>query len=223
MRTRSGLTIRIPPELVFTYKECFLDVTYLKGLPKGVHLAAEAVVVDIGANAGYFSLFMQERFPGIKIHSYEPMPANYALLRTYHGQFSRLNWRIFNKAVSGAEGALTLHDEEAEGYTTAASVFRSDGQGETIEVEAITLDQVFENIGRRQIDFLKLDCEGAEYSIIYNTSKEVLSKIKYIAIETHRGGEPAETRDSLEDYLQENGFQTWVKRSKIWAVNMSFD
>lgn len=217
LTTRKGLAIEIPEALVFTYKECFLDSTYLKGFPTTLHLEPGSKVIDIGANAGYFSLFMFERFPGVSVFGYEPIPANYALLKQYHQQFQHLDWSISNTAVAGEPGTLQLHYEGPDQFTTAASMFASAKGTQLIEVPATTLQDIIANNGLKQIDFLKLDCEGAEYDILYGLNPGQLSRIEHIAIETHHGVKPMQSQEALNVYLQEHDFQIWSKGSKIWA------
>jgi FkbM family methyltransferase len=42
---------------------------------------AGPVIVDIGANIGSFALWAVGRWPGCRIHCYEPLPSNFELLR----------------------------------------------------------------------------------------------------------------------------------------------
>ena len=52
-----------------------------------------------------------------------------------------------------------------------------------------------------KIDLLKLDCEGAEYNILYNTPAHLFKKINCISIETHPGPDKKENKDALEKFL----------------------
>nr|AKQ02272.1 FkbM family methyltransferase [uncultured Microgenomates bacterium Rifle_16ft_4_minimus_37633] len=48
-----------------------------------------------------------------------------------------------------------------------------------------SLDELFKKYKVRNCDFLKIDCEGAEYKIFQSASRNTLSKIKKIAFEIH--------------------------------------
>ena len=73
-----------------------------------------------------------------------------------------------------------------------------------------------------QIDFMKIDCEGSEYSIIYNLPKELFKKISNICVETHNGKEKHHNLNSLNAYLKENEYETKTLEEEkytgyIWA------
>lgn len=62
----------------------------------------------------------------------------------------------------------------------------------------------------KSIDFLKVDCEGAEYEIFYTVSNENMLKIKEMLIEyhTHLHVDWREQKDKLKQYLTIHNFET---------------
>lgn len=68
------------------------------------------------------------------------------------------------------------------------------------------------------VDFLKMDCEGAEYEIIKKTPKNILSKIKFIALEYHLKEQYACLPNSpleLIKKLEEAGFSVKIFNHQI--------
>ena len=59
-------------ETAYLYREIFEDQTYLR---HGIQLRDDAVVLDIGANIGLFSLFVTSRCSRASIYAFEPGPA----------------------------------------------------------------------------------------------------------------------------------------------------
>ena len=57
-----------------------------------------------------------------------------------------------------------------------------------------------------------MDCEGAEYEIILNTSTEVLKKIKKVSVEIHENMVPYKIEEIITK-LRENGFTINIKNS----------
>jgi len=82
------------------------------------------------------------------------------------------------------------------------------GQKDRIRVSAVTIPEIFAENGLERCDLLKMDCEGAEYDIIYNCPSEVLGRIERIAMEVHGGPGAGQNIDALEVFLRESGFAT---------------
>jgi FkbM family methyltransferase len=64
-------------ETRFLHDEIFVDEVYLRG---GIVLREDAVVFDVGANIGMFSLFVGARCPSAQVYAFEPVPEVYARL-----------------------------------------------------------------------------------------------------------------------------------------------
>lgn len=214
-RLRSGRRVTVPRRLLPTYKECFFDDSYLKGFPAAARPRQAQAILDIGANVGYFSLFARHCFPEAQVYSYEPVPRNFDLLQQY--QQGDAQWHCFQQAVSGSPGSLTLHHDASDSFTTAASIHASHGQSDTIEVPATTLPTILATHGLDRVDLLKLDCEGAEYSILYHTPPELLRRIQRLAIETHLGPGPDQTLTALSQYLEQHAFTLRHSGDLLWA------
>ena len=222
---RDGFSVDVPRQMLSSFKESFFDEIYLKHIPD-THLPAseeELLVIDIGANVGYFSLFAFYCFPNAKVLAFEPMPFNYKKLKEYQEQYPALDFTIYPKAVSHEAGELSLNASTLDEYTTMASIFEHNSRSQQITVETITLQDQLDAAGHPQVDFLKLDCEGSEYAILYNLPQLLLQKVKIMSIETHEGTQPNENLDSLELFLRDNGFATHSlsegKIGYIWAWN----
>jgi FkbM family methyltransferase len=64
-------------ETHYIYREIFEQRSYLR---HGVELHDDAVVVDVGANIGLFSLFAVQHFARVKTYAFEPIPETHAAL-----------------------------------------------------------------------------------------------------------------------------------------------
>jgi FkbM family methyltransferase len=217
-KCRSGIEIAVPPRLMQTYKECFFDETYFKGFPARLLTIPARNVIDIGANVGYFSLFMFARYPAAKIYSFEPMPVNFELLSQYKNENAQLDFTIVNKAVTGTgEKSIKLNYDSTDAFTTGAGIFANTTSKDQLEVTATSLaDIMFEHKVSR-IDFLKLDCEGSEYTILYNAPPDVLDNISVISMETHSGQAANENAPALISFLKARDFQVNFSNNIIWA------
>ncbi len=204
-KTRQGIFIEAPRALLAEFREIFMSECYTRGTR--FSLGENPVVVDIGANVGFFSLYALSSLHATKVISYEPVPTNFRQLERNLRMNSGYNAVCFQKAVAGRSADLLLH-YSGEGYTTAASICEGGRKNtETITIPAVSLAGVFEENGLEKCDLLKMDCEGAEFEIVYNCPREIMDRIGNIVMEVHNG-EGRNNINSLEDYLGTLGFVT---------------
>ena len=122
------------------------------------------VVVDLGANIGYYSL-LAARLVGSKgrVYAFEPEPTNYSLLLKNIELNGYHNIIPVSKAVSNAVGTVRLFLDNQD--TGAHTICEPGKKGKPIEVESVTLDEFFKDREPR-IDVIKMDIEGAEMSAL---------------------------------------------------------
>ncbi len=151
---------------------------YLKSRPEGV-------VLDIGANIGAVALDFANRWPELKIHSYEPNPTTFEVLKRNVAD-NRLGERIvlFNEAVAGSVGYFELWTElmsvAASGYLDAPPA-----EAKRIQVPCADLATVFERVRGQQIFLLKIDAEGAEADILEKAVNLSFDHVQHLAVECH--------------------------------------
>lgn len=219
-KLRNTNSITVLKNMLPPFKEIFFDQVYLRGIPEELLKKEELTILDIGANVGFFSFFMLFRHPKAKIYAFEPMPFNFNMLQQYkaNGRFHSL--LPVNKAVTGKGGKLLLNHAGSQRFTTMSSIFQSQRK-EQLEVESTTLALIFAEYGLHRVDFLKMDCEGSEYDILYKAPPALYKKIHAMCIETHRGQQATENTASLAAFLRKQGYcLLTVQKGKtgyIWA------
>jgi len=204
---KNGFEIEVPRKMLPPFKESFFDRVYLKGLPKGFVMPTKPVIIDIGANVGYFGLYMLSQFPDARVFGYEPMPFNYNQLSKYQSEYSKHDWKNFNQAVADHSNGLTLYSSTLDQFSTMAGVFQTDGRGEKIEVGTLTFAEVINSNKLDHVDLLKLDCEGSEYAILYGMTDDQYSLVKNFSIETHPGQSGNQNHDALVNFLKTKNYK----------------
>ncbi|MEM9671169.1 MAG: FkbM family methyltransferase [Cyclobacteriaceae bacterium] len=208
-KLRESFSVEVEREMLSAFKECFFDQIYLKHIPNRFLQFKSPTIIDIGANVGFFSLFMFYLYPKAKLLSFEPMPFNFQVLEKYQTKYADFDWHIEQKAISSEDQKITLHVSKIDSYTTMATIFESSNTTKNLEVEAVSLQQVIRGHAIEGIDILKLDCEGSEYSILYSLPPDTIKKIKVLIVETHEGNKPEETNKELVKFLQNSGFRLY--------------
>jgi FkbM family methyltransferase len=144
------------------------------------------VVVDVGCGwEADFSILMIERY-SLDAYGVDPTrkhaPALKILEEKTRGKFHHLPF-----AVSGEKGYITFHesrDHESGSILTEHTNIQSDDTF-SYEVESLTIDELVRRIGTERVDILKLDLEGAEYSLLKSVTGKELEPFNQIFIEFH--------------------------------------
>jgi FkbM family methyltransferase len=215
--TRRGVSIEVPRRLYPEFKSIFLRQHYLEGLV--LPLRKQPIVVDIGANVGFFSLFAASEW-GAEVFAYEPLQANYEeLLRNVRrNPHLRINCR--RMAVFGVPGPVIIYRDPATSLAADATLYPSRQKTKGEEVEAVTLKDIFEREGLAEVDLVKMDCEGSEFSILSGSDREVLARIGQMAVEVHPDLALGDhNADGLKEFLSGVGFivETDDEGSYLWA------
>jgi FkbM family methyltransferase len=160
-------------------------------------------VVDIGAHIGVFAVWAARRVPEGRVIAYEPSGANFALLVDNAALNRADNLTPINRAVFDPPGRYAFY--QPGGHGSMGSVLQ-DANAREEQVEAVTLDDVYNANGLDRIDFLKLDAEGAEYPVLLNASPEALRGIRRLVLEYHEFKEAPWKPDDLFAHLRAHGF-----------------
>ncbi len=215
-KTRNNLLVEVPRRLLHEFKEIFMEECYMRGL--GSNVPDNPTIIDIGANAGFFSLFVASRFPGARIFSYEPIDSNFRQLQRNRGLNENCQIMSFPKAVAGHSGEISLSFDPSDSFTTTATIFgECTNIDKTIQVPCVTLSEIFEEHHLKRCDLLKMDCEGSEYSVLYNCPPDYLERIAQVAIEVHQGSGSEQNIEALGDYLSGSGFQIRKHDHMLWG------
>ena len=141
----------------------------------------QATIVDVGAHYGYFSLFAAQNLaPNSKIYSFVPHPVNASTCRENLQRNKVENCVVREQAVASTNGKIKLFESKSMNHSIVSTEKK-----QKIEVEATTLRDIMNEYGITTIDFLKLDCEGAEYEIILQANSDTLQNIQTISLEFH--------------------------------------
>jgi len=175
------------------------------------------IVIDIGANIGAFSIFAVAAARNVKVLSYEPSPAPFKrFLKNIKMNNLEKNIFPFQLAVAKERGERTLFFDSKGSIGDTITPSQNNlinYKNNPIIVKAITLKDIFEDNNLTHCDFLKMDCEGAEYEILFNTPPEYLQKIENIVVEYHKGSK--EIIKILEDLKFLIQLEPWTKHQGL--------
>ena len=173
--------------------------------------------IDAGANAGFSSLYLNAHYPEAKFICLEPHAGNFAALS--HHIITNIKDKLFlllQKALWNKPAQLTGDNSFRDGKDWSFSV--KEASNANSDIEGITMDMIMEENDFNEIDFLKIDIEGAEAKL-FNAKEQLLSwidKVKIISIEIH---DETNARFKIENILQNFGFRLYHSGEITIAVN----
>ena len=125
------------------------------------------VVVDVGANVGYFTLLAAELAgSGGTVYAFEPEPNNYALLKNNIQLNSYSNIQPIETAVSNECGSTQLYLSAMDNGSHSIYGTAARGVTGTHLVATTTLDAFLKGEGWPKVDLVKIDVEGAEIRVL---------------------------------------------------------
>jgi len=217
-RLRNGLRFHVRPG---TDDGRVTFEIFVAGCYQLAQIEPDAIVIDIGANIGLFSLLAAQK--GAKVQAFEPEPDNFAILQRNCQLNAADDVTARQAAVSTASGVSTLYLHDNTGYTGRHSLFPGRGT-RTIEVSSLTLDEIVASAGRDSVDLVKIDCEGSEYDIIYGSSIDTLDRVKQVIVEC--GGFQSSAKNNQQElakYLGRFGFSTQFRDGILYASKSGLD
>jgi FkbM family methyltransferase len=136
--------------------EPFESELFLRQLRPGM------VVLDVGANVGYYALLASRRVGKEgAVYAFEPHPRTCASLKRNVARNSASNVRVLEAAVSRTAGIEMLH---LSGTATHSGLHASmeDADPRSVQVDAIAID----DLELERVGLVKIDIEGEEPSAL---------------------------------------------------------
>ena len=179
-------------------------------------LANGGTAIDIGANIGAFTILAAHQSPNVRVFSYEPFSDNFKQLCD-NVALNHVESRVyaFPLAVGGRCDQRRLMVSGSSGGHS----FYGNDRAKSVVIDVITMEQVLSDAGIDCCDFLKIDCEGAEYEIIYSASADLFRRIRTITMEYHTGGGAGSPLE-MKAFLESQGYivdYTGTTFGILWA------
>jgi FkbM family methyltransferase len=177
------------------------------------NLEENSVFYDIGANFGYYSLLAKEIIKDGEVHSFEPLPIVFEILKE---NLSKEQGVFLNQlALFNQEGQIDFYDTTE--ITTGGSTFNPDvlknrnldflSASKKIKVQTTTLDKYC--IEHSKPDFLKIDVEGAESQVIEGGVATLKQNNPIIAMEVWGNSFDNRSHQKAIDTLYNLGYKSY--------------
>ena len=171
-----------------------LDLFLLNNIPLKSFL-------DLGSNIGLVSVYVKKLFPEAEIIALEPDKNNYAMMLK---NFAANGLSKITPLMAGVSkrDCFLLMDEGIRDKRDWAISFKEVEY--PTEIESYSVTSLLSKYSLNEIDFIKMDVEGAEKEIFaVDADLSFLDKVKVMAIEIH---DEFNTRSDIYQVLKEHGF-----------------
>lgn len=138
------------------------------------------VILDIGANVGYFTLACCDFFDA-HVYALEPEPSNAEQFLANINLNPEFDINFLEAALWSQDCQLEISCQFG-----GSSLFHHSTKDNIALVQAVSVDTLFSDFWvPYQIDLMKMDVEGAEYEILKTLNPEMMSRVNVFIIEFH--------------------------------------
>jgi FkbM family methyltransferase len=143
-----------------------------------------SVIVDLGANAGYSSVYFLDRFPEASAIAVEPDPRNLEICRRnlapYAGRVTLLEGAVWSR-----RSHLALVPGKYRDRREWSTQVTDSAESGSTRIVAYDMPYLIEMAPRNHIDILKIDIERSELEVFGSVPADWLDSVGNIAIELH--------------------------------------
>ena len=213
---KSGLTVKVASKGEWwTYNDIFVDGEYdvpIRKALQGRSPGRPFVVLDLGANVGYFAARvldligqqgLEQVSPDITMIEGSPKTFRELEKRVRSQQQLTMSVRLVHGLVGQREGSALIRESAVHVKNTIVGVPARNG----VRVDFVELDSLMAD--KPEIDLLKCDIEGAELVFIENYPG-LLSKVRDAVVELHH--DQCDTKECVR-LMEAMGFRQTVLRS----------
>jgi FkbM family methyltransferase len=162
-------------------------------------------IIDCGSNMGMSIIYFKSLFPASRILGFEADPYIFSFLEKNVQSFQLNNVKIINKAIWDINNAVLAF--LAEGGA-GGRIQEKLEQFKFIEVKTTRLkDYLME-----EVDFLKIDIEGAEYKVLADCASE-LKFVNSLFIEYHSMANSDQDLHSILQIIHAAGYRYHIKEA----------
>lgn len=138
-------------------------------------------VLDLGANIGLTSVWLQKRYGCERVVGVEPDPSNARLARiNFHA--NDVPGQIIEAATGPVEGTACFAIGSA---SNVGAVVTPAPDRETLDVDVLPPASIMSSLGLTSIDLCKLDIEGGEGPLLLSGDRSWLDAVGSIMAELH--------------------------------------
>jgi FkbM family methyltransferase len=197
-KNRYKIAFRDAPTFLISIHELFINEFYKfrtnKDCPK---------IIDCGSYIGTSILYFKVNYPNAIVFGFEPDEKNYSLLKLNLDNWKFSDTNIMNAAIWITNGDISFN---SAGNMSSKIDMGSQETANKKNVKCVRLKDML----NEEIDFLKLDIEGAELSVLKDCSDN-LKNVKNLFVEYHGTYKETFKLNEILEILLQSNFKYYIK------------
>jgi FkbM family methyltransferase len=206
-RFTKGSTILLGKRVEFSDNYGFLCSVREIFIENQSHFVSDKVnpfIIDCGSNIGLTVIYYKMIYPDAKIIAFEPDEEVYDILEKNVKEFNFKDVSIYMAAVWSENKDLVFYSQGSLAGSLESGL--SEGKRE-ISVKGIRLKDYIPN---EEVDFINMDIEGAESTVIPDISEE-LKYVKSLFIEYHSLANKTQNLSEILKTVELAGFKYYIR------------
>jgi len=165
-------------------------------------IAEARVILDVGAHAGFFTLYCRILNPSADVYAMEPIPENIEALKEHLEKNNMEGVEIIEAALAKAteKRKIVITEDSHNNFLDEA--------GEK-EVQAYSFKDFCDKNDLARVDVLKMDIEGSELNVL-ESCKDKLSNVKNLFVEYHSFTNQKQRLDKIIKILLNQNFRLYI-------------
>ena len=166
------------------------------------YIKSDSTILDIGANIGLHALYFSAIAKNGLVIACEPQPKTFKTLEENIYQNNIKNIIPLNLAIADAAKIASFYVMSDDAYSSLIDTGRK-VLNEKIKVLCTTIDGL---LGEIKVDFVKIDVEGLELSVLHSMSNLIQKYRPIIFCEIYKGNVESYNPHDTISYLENMGY-----------------
>ena len=168
-------------------------------------------IIDCGSYIGTSLLYFKVNYPNAEVTGFEPDETNYAILKMNVENWKFADTKVINAAIWVSNEGISF---QSEGNMSSRIETNKESNRNRKTVNSVRLKDLL----IEEIDFLKIDIEGAEYAILKDCADNLIF-VKNLFVEYHGNYNEMFKLNEILDILLKNKYKYYIKEGMVVYSN----
>ena len=201
-KNKYKVAFRDSPTFLMSIDELFINEFYRFRTDKD-----RPRIIDCGSYIGTSILYFKVNYPNAVVTGFEPDEKNYSILKQNLDTWNFPDTNVMNAAIWINNGSISFN---SVGNMSSRIETNLDGNNDKGSVQCVRLNDLL----NEEIDFLKIDIEGAELPVLKDCSDN-LKNVKNLFVEYHGKYHEMFKLNEILEILLQNNFKYYIKEGNV--------